>query len=179
MLNIIIEPVEQYDSVNEEFIFSKRYEFKIEHSLVSLTKWESRWCKPFIDKEPKTHEEILDYVRCMTITQNVPNEAYSLLSTENFRQINKYIELPMTATRLNHPKSNGSSESVTSELLYYWMISQNIPFECQKWHLNRLLMLINVCNVKNSPPKKMSRQELIDRNTRLNAERKKRLNSEG
>lgn len=122
----------------------------------------------------------MDYVKCMTVTKNVPREVYYCLTKENIKAINDYIGAPMTATHFASDRSpNGSREQVTSELIYYWMIALNIPFECQKWHLNRLLTLIRVCNIKNQPPKKMSKRAIMDRNTALNAARRKRLNTTG
>lgn len=135
--------------------------------------------KPFLVKDPKTVAETIDYIKCMTITQNVDPLVYNSLTNENIEEINHYIDLPMTATTFREDNSPKSREIVTSELIYYWMISLNIPMECQKWHLNRLLTLIRVCNVKNSPPKKMSRRELANRNAALNAARRKKLNSKG
>ena len=180
MLQITIPAVEQWDEVNQEFITTKEQTLQLEHSLVSLSKWESKWCKPFLSKEIKTYEETADYVRCMTITQNVDPDIYKFITTENMKQVNDYIDAPMTATWFTDDKNKkGSTEQITSELIYYWMISLNVPFECQKWHLNRLLTLIRVCNVKNQPPKKMSRREVMSRNRDLNAARRKQLNARG
>ncbi len=135
--------------------------------------------KPFLTKDVKTVAETIDYIKCMTITQNVDPLVYNSLTNANIEEINHYIDLPMTATTFREDHSPKSREIVTSELIYYWMISLNIPMECQKWHLNRLLTLIRVCNVKNTPPKKMSRRELANRNAALNAARRKKLNSKG
>ena len=180
MLYITVPAVEQWDEVKNEFIQSKEQTLQLEHSLVSLSKWESKWCKAFLTKTPKTEEETLDYIKCMTITQNVDPEVYGRLTADNIRQINKYIEAPMTATCFSEDKnSKGSRETVTSELIYYWMIALNIPFECQKWHLNRLLTLVKVCNVKNAPPKKMSKKDLMSRNAKLNAARRQQFNTRG
>jgi hypothetical protein len=116
----------------------------------------------------------------MTITQNVDPEVYLHLSAENIAQVNEYIDAPMTATVFHEEKTGKASrEKTTAELIYYWMIAQNIPFECQKWHLNRLLTLIRVCNVKNTPPEKKSKGEIMRRNAALNAARKKQLNTRG
>jgi hypothetical protein len=115
----------------------------------------------------------------MTITQNVDPNVYNRLSNENITTINNYIDAPMTATTFSNTNTSKSREIITSELIYYWMISLNIPMECQKWHLNRLLTLIRVCNVKNTPPKKMSGKEIMSRNAALNAARRKKLNSKG
>lgn len=180
MLKITVPASELWDEVNEEFIYRKEQTLQLEHSLVSLSKWESKWNKAFLGKQEKTDEEILDYVRCMTLTQNVDPEVYTRLSNDNYSKINAYIEAPMTATCFFDDKQfKGSRETVTSELIYYWMITYNIPVEFQKWHLNRLLTLIRICNIKNSPPKKRSTRELMKRNAALNAARKNRLKTRG
>lgn len=181
MLQITISPTEQWDESKQEFVYPKAYTLQLEHSLVSLSKWESKWNKAFLSKRDKTYEETLDYIRCMTITKNVDPEAYLYLSNENIDAINRYIDAPMTATyfREDDDRRGGSRETVTSELIYYWMISLNIPFECQKWHLNRLLTLIKVCNIKNAPPKRRSRREIMSQNAKLNAARRKQLNTRG
>ena len=180
MLEITIPATELWDEINEEFITTKEQTLRLEHSLVSLSKWESKWCKPFLSKTNKTDEEMLDYVRCMTLTQNVPYEVYRCLTDDNIHKIYEYIDAPMTATWFNDDNTKGTSrEQTTSELIYYWMIALNIPFECQKWHLNRLLTLIRVCNIKNQPPKKMSKRDIMSRNAALNAARRNRLNTKG
>lgn len=179
MLQITIPATEQWDEINQEFLSSKETTLRLEHSLVSLSKWESKWCKPFLDKKDKTYEETIDYVKCMTLTPNVDPTIYYTLTEENIKQINEYISAPMTATYINDNKRGGSREIVTSELIYYWMITLNIPFECEKWHLNRLLTLVKVCNIKNQPPKKMSKKSIMSRNAALNAARRKRLNTKG
>ena len=180
MLEITIPATELWDERNEEFITAKEQTLRLEHSLVSLSKWESKWCKPFLSKTNKSDEEIIDYIRCMTLTQNVPDEVYRCLTDDNIRKINEYIDAPMTATWFHEDKTKGTSrEQTTSELIYYWMIALNIPFECQKWHLNRLLTLIRVCNIKNQPPKKMSKRDIMSRNAALNAARRKQLSTKG
>lgn len=179
MLKVVVPSVELYDEEKEEFFTTKRQVLQLEHSLVSISKWESTWNKPFLSKDKKTTEEVLDYIRCMTITQNVPPITYKLLPIEALEQINDYIEQPMTATTFSNTGGTINREVITSEIIYYWMIALNIPMECQKWHLNRLLTLINVCNIKNQPPKKMGKKELINRNRDLNRARKEALNTKG
>ena len=180
MLTITIPATEMWDEKNEKFIDIKECRLQLEHSLVSLSKWESKWCKPFLFTNDKTAEEIMDYVRCMTLTTNVSPEVYYGLTSENIKAINAYIEAPMTATHFGSEQNgSGKREVVTSELIYYWMIALNIPFECQKWHLNRLLTLIRICNIKNQPAKKMSRKEIMSRNAVLNAARRKQLGTKG
>ena len=178
-LTVIIEP-EQYNELTQEFVPAKTKTLQLEHSLVSVSKWESKWCKSFLAVGEKTYEETIDYIKCMTLTQNVNPEIYEKLSNANIEEINKYIESPMTATYFNEPTQHKSSrEVITSELIYYWMIALNIPFECKKWHLNRLLTLIRVCNIKNTPPKKMGKGEIMSRNAAINAARRKQYNSKG
>ena len=180
MLEIVIPETEQWDEVNQEFITSNRQILRLEHSLVSLSKWESKWKKPFLSNKEKTYEETIDYIKCMTLTQNVNDTVYNLLDKDNIEKINKYIGDPMTATTFKEdPNKKGGREIITSELIYYWMISLNIPFECQKWHLNRLLTLIKVCGIKNQPPKKMGKKDVMSRNAALNAARRKQMNSRG
>lgn len=180
MLKIIVPANEQWDETNQKFIRTKEQVLQLEHSLVSLKKWESKWCKPFLSKEAKTFEETVDYIRCMTINQNVDPNVYFCLTNKNIEEINRYIEAPMTATWFPNDKSGRtSSEQITAELIYFWMISFNIPVEFQKWHLNSLLTLIKVCNVKNQPSKKMSRRETMNQYAALNKARRQKYNSKG
>jgi hypothetical protein len=180
MLQITIPAVELWDERKQEFVTTKEQTLQLEHSLVSLSKWESKWCKPFLTKQEKNFEEILDYIKCMTITQNVDPEVYNYLTNKNIEEINNYINAPMTATYFSDDKTaKPNREQITAELIYYWMIALNIPFACQKWHLNRLLTLIKVCNIKNQPPKKRSRKEIMSRNAALNAIRRKQLSTKG
>lgn len=173
MFKITIPAIERYDEINNLFIVSNAQTLTLEHSLVSLSKWESRWCKPFLSKGEKTHEETIDYVKCMTTTQNVDQSVYENLTNENLEDIRRYIEADMTATTFSNDKSKTTNrEVITAEIIYYWMIAMTIPFECQKWHLNRLLTLINVCNIKNAPPKKMNKRDLARKNSALNEQRK-------
>lgn len=172
---------EGWDEENEVFVEPKYQTLQLEHSLVSLSKWESRWCKPFFSQDKRTDEETNDYIRCMTITQNVNPDVYTKITDENVKEVIEYINAPMTATWFNEQKGGkgGKSEQITSELIYYWMIALNIPFDCQKWHLNRLLTLIRVCNVKNEPAKKMGRKEQFAQQRALNAARRKKYNTKG
>lgn len=170
---------EKWDDNKQEFIEPKKQILQLEHSLVSLSKWESKWCKPFLSSN-KTDDEILDYIKCMTVTPNVNPLVYNYLTGINIQEIVDYINSPMTAATF--PKDNktkSSREIVTADLIYYWMISLQIPFECQKWHLNRLLALIRVCDIKNSPPKKRSRSEIAAEYARINAARRKQYKTKG
>lgn len=180
MLTLTIPAKELWDENKEAFIYTKEQTLCLEHSLVSLSKWESKWNKAFLSSREKTDEEILDYIKCMTLTPNVSSDVYHCLTQGDFVKINEYIAAPMTATVFSEDKTARTSrEIVTSELIYYWMIALNIPFECQRWHLNRLLTLIKVCNIKNQPPKKRSKREIMSRNAALNAARRKQLNTSG
>jgi hypothetical protein len=179
MLKVTIPAIELYDEAKEEFVSLKEQTLQLEHSLVSLSKWESQWNKPFLSKESKTIEETVDYIKCMTTNKNVDEDVYKYIPDNIIKQVSEYIEAPMTATKFSNEKKSINREIITAEIIYYWMIALNIPFECQKWHLNRLLTFINVCNLKNAPPKKMGKQELASRNTSLNAARKQQLNSRG
>lgn len=180
MLQITIPGREFFDEETQTFFSTKEQTLQMEHSLVSLSKWEAKWNKAFLGKQEKTPEEILDYFRCMTITKNVDPKVYNLLTQEQIDQINEYINAPMTATYFSNNKNGPiSRETITSELLYYWMIAFNIPFECQKWHLNRLITLIRVCDVKSSGGKKMSKADIAKRNASLNAARRAKLRTRG
>ena len=181
MLRLTSPAYEIWDEINNNFIQRKEQTLQLEHSLVSLSKWESKWCKPFLSDKGLTNEETIDYIRCMTLTQSVPPDTYSRLTPEHINQVIEYINAPMTATTINERQEHGriNREIVTAELIYYWMIALNINFECRKWHLNQLLTLIKVCNIKNSPPKKMGKGEIMRRNAALNAARRQKLNTKG
>lgn len=180
MLRLKIAPTEMWDERKQEFVQTGERELMLEHSLVSLAKWESKWQKPFLDQKPKTGDEMLDYVRCMTITQNVSPETYSRLTTGNMAEIEQYISRPMIATTFSAEQhGNRNGEKTTAELIYYWMVTLSIPFECEKWHLNRLLALIRVCNLKNQPARKKSQRAILQENRALNAARRQRLRTRG
>lgn len=181
MLTIVIPAIDEcWDERNETFVSFPAQTLQLEHSLVSLSKWESKWHKAFLSKKERSLEETIDYIKCMTITPHVDPSVYYRLSSDNIREIDEYIENPMTATVIRENKNGQiNNDVITSELIYYWMIALNIPFECQKWHLNRLITLIRVCNLKNAPAKKMSTGEIMRRNAALNAARRQQLNSKG
>lgn len=180
ILRITIPSVEVYDEVKEEFFYTKEYKLSLQHSLVSLAKWEARWEKPFLGEEVRTREETLDYIKCMTITQNIPDSAYNFLDVESLNKIKRHIKAPMTATVITkRPGTPTNKEVYTAEIIYYWMIALNIPVEYQTWHLSRLLTLIEVCNIKNNPPKKMGRQETLRMHRQLNRERMEKLKTKG
>lgn len=183
MLKITVPSCKYWDSKREMFFTypEKPITLQLEHSLVSLSKWEAKWKKPFLSNaKDRTMEESLDYIRCMTITPNVDPALYYHIPEDIFNKIKEYIEDPMTATTFsdNRPQK-ANREIITSELIYYWMASLQIPFECEKWHLNRLMTLIKVCSIKNEPQKKMSTNEIRARNKALNDARRKAMHTKG
>ena len=182
MLTINIPAIEMYDDTTNEFVNIEEQTLELEHSLVSLSKWESKWHKPFISKNEKTLEETLDYIECMTLTPNVDPNVYQWMAYNNsiVSQVNAYIDDSQTASIVNdNNKGKNTGEFITAETFYFWMISLQIPFECQYWHLNRLIALIKFCSAKNAPKKKMSRNEILSQNAKLNAARRKAANSKG
>lgn len=180
MLQIKIPDIELYDEANNRFVTRKGCVLTMEHSLLSLAKWESKWHVPFLTDKQQTIEQTIDYYRCMTITKNVNPLIYENIDQKIADEIDKYINDPMTATWFNNTSSGKEDRSViTAEIIYYQMIALGIPFECEKWHLNRLMTLIRVVSTKSAPPKKMSKDEILAQQRRLNAERKARLNTKG
>ena len=181
MLTITIPSTSFFNEATEEFLDIKGTTLQMEHSLVSLTKWESKWHKPFLSKTKKTKEEIIDYYRCMTITQNVNPLIYLAFTSVQTKEIDRYLEDPMTATTISgQSKTKRTGGIVTAELIYYKMVVHQIPFDpCEKWHLNRLLMLIQVCDEKNQKPRKMSAKEAAAQRYAQNATRRAELNSKG
>jgi hypothetical protein len=180
MLRITVPGVEHFDDSTQEFITRGDVVLELEHSLASLSKWESKYEKPFLGDSEKTMEEILGYIKAMTLTPEVPEEVFHKLSEENFTAINEYIDAKMSATWFHDAQpAPRSRDIITAEIIYYWMITFQIPFECESWHLNRLFTLIRVCNIKQSKPKKMSRSEMAARNRELNAQRKSQLGTRG
>ena len=178
-LHVYVNGTELYDSQRHMFIQTKPHKLVLEHSLISLSKWESKHHKMWLETKNKTGQELLDYIRCMTINGDVPEEAYYALSAQNINDILTYMEDPMTASSVYNPPRNSRSEPVSSELIYYWMIQYGIPFECEKWHINRLLMLINICSRKSSTMSKADRKAMDERRAALNAQRKAKLHTKG
>lgn len=180
MLTIILGATDVFDDEAQTFGSQGGVELQLEHSLLSVSKWESKHEKPFLDSKERTPEEVYSYIECMLLTQNPPGNFLQQLSKENFEQINAYIDRKMTATWFSEiePKTR-NREIVTSELIYYWMTVFNIPFECENWNLNRLFTLIRICNVKQDKPKKMSRSDIARRNRELNERRKAELGTKG
>ena len=177
---IVVPDLRLFDDSKQEFVAIKGTTFKIQHSLVSLSKWEERWHKPFLSKTEKTQEELIDYVKCMTITQNVNPEIYDYLPVTIMNEIIEYMNDPMTATTIKkNPNRPPNRQIITAEVIYGWMIGLNIPMEFQKWHLNKLMTLIEVVNEQNSPSKKMGKNATIAQNRSLNAARRAALHTKG
>lgn len=184
MLQITIPEREYFDDEKQEFTTIKEQTLTLEHSLISISKWESKWKKPFLIRANRTYAESIDYIRCMTLNSNVGDDVYRNISQAEFDKITEYIDDKMSATWFNdngniNKRPGAKGQAVTSELIYYWMIAFNIPFECQKWHLNRLLTLIKICEIKNTPPKKMKKKDIYARNKSLNEARKRNLGTRG
>lgn len=179
VLEIATEP-EGWNAEKNEFVEPKSEKISLEHSLISLSKWESKWHKPFLSEKNMSDEEFTDYVKCMTVSKHVDPDIYDYFTVPNYKAVMDYIGDPMTATTISDKgKRAGKKEIITSELIYYWMVELGIPFECEKWHINRLLTLIRVCLIKKTPPKKMSKRSIMERNAALNAARKKQYNTLG
>jgi hypothetical protein len=180
VLTIVIPETEEFDPVTSTFTIEKKEVLSLEHSLVSLSKWESKWKKPFLSGQDKTLEETIDYIRCMTISSNVSPEAYYALTRRDVKLIESYMNDPMTATTISNNKVKNNRDIITSELIYYWMTELGIPFQpCEKWHINRLLMLIEVCSLKRQKPKNMSPAAIARQNHALNAARRAKHHSRG
>lgn len=180
MLELTVGEQEYFDEDKEEFVKLGGFAVQLEHSLVSLSKWESKFEKPFLTKDPKTDVEALAYVECMILTPDYPQDILMRLTEDDIKRINAYIDAKMSATWFNEQgPQRRSSEVITSELIYYWMLSFQIPSECENWHLNRLFNLIKVCSIKNAKPKKMSRAETVQQQRNLNAQRKAQMGTTG
>lgn len=185
MLELVIPPREYTIETPEgDVLFGKTPggTLLLEHSLISLSKWESKYKKPFLNNsEPKTKEESLYYIKCMTLNKGVSDDLYSSLTNSDIDKVNAYIDDSMSATWFNE-ESKGRRRGngvITSELIYYWMVALQIPIELEKWHINRLITLIKICEIKQQDPKKMKKSEILARNRKLNAARRKRTGSKG
>jgi len=182
VLTLIIKGKEFFNEETQEFYTDEDEDVVVEfeHSLVSLSKWESIYKVPFLSANDKTPEGIFEYLQLMIVSKDVDPAILYKCSEEDLKRIQEYIDSSESATTFGEmPGRKGPGEVITSELIYYWMVAFNIPFECQYWHLNRLFALVRICNIKNQPPKKMSKHEIASRNRDLNAQRKAALNTKG
>lgn len=183
MLVLNLPADEEFDSTTNEFIYNPEIKnIQFEHSLLSLSKWEMHYHKPFLSKQEKTTEETIYYLKCMCLNdRNVPDNTFNRIARNPslVREIHDYLENPMSATTFSDNENKPNNSIITNELIYYDMIALQIPIDFEKWHLNRLLTLIKVCSIKNQPPKKMSKSEIYARNAEMNAERKAKLNTKG
>ena len=180
MLSIIVPLTEGFNEATGEFVTMQSFELQLEHSLVSLSKWESEFEKPFLGKDDKTSAETLAYIRAMVLTAGVPAEVFQHLSKDNVQAINDYINAAQTATTFRElgPK-RPTRDIITAEIIYYWMVALSIPQECEMWHLNRLLTLVKVINQKNQPKRKMGRREMMQQQRSLNAQRRESMGTRG
>lgn len=180
MLKIKVPATQLFNEETSEFIYTKETELSLEHSLVSISKWESKWHKPYIETKEKTNDELLNYIECMTITQNVDPNVFKAIPENEINKIVEYISDPMTATTFcENKKQTGKKEILTAEILYYYMFKAGVPKECEKWHLNRLITLLRVFGEKDAPPKKMSKNDVLAQNRALNAQRRAKMKSKG
>lgn len=180
MLRLYIPGTEDFDETTQEFVTSEAVVLELEHSLATLSKWESIHETPFLTNKDLTREQTLSYILVMIQNEVVPGRILQRLTEEHLSEIKEYIGRKMTATWFaEDPNPKPPKEVITAEIIYYWMISANVPFECQHWHLSKLLTLIRVCSMKNQPPKKMSRREVMERNRMLNAQRRAQSGSKG
>ena len=194
MLTLTIPGKQNWDPVKQEFLYTAPVELKLEHSLLSLAKWESKWHIPFLSNAgAMTREQGLDYLRCMTVSKGVPPEVYTRLTREQCDALNAYMNDPATATwfrgerKPNEPppadtrprRRTGSGTETTAEVIYSQMFQLGIPKECEKWHLNRLLTLIRVCQESQNPPKKMRSREWAAERKALNEKRKAKMHTRG
>ena len=183
MLNIKIKGQELFIPDKNEFVTISDQVLKLEHSLVSISAWEEKWHEKFLNPNIQmTQEQVLDYIKCMTLNEDFPEEAYNFLSSEDVKQIKEYMEDPHTATTINtlgQNRKKHTNKVTTAEEIYYMMFSYGIPKECETWHINKLLTLIEVFSVKNGGEKKMSTREIMQQNAALNAARKAKLNTKG
>lgn len=179
MLKLTIPKSEDFNERTSEFEIHTEVVVELEHSLVSLSKWESKWEKPFLGEDEKSDEQTLDYIKFMCLDENLPEEVFSRFTTTMFERVRDYIQASMTATWFKEDKGRPSREVITSEIIYYWMIQNNVPVEFQHWHLNRLITLLKVCSHKNKPPEKMNPRDAAAKQRALNEARKAKYNTSG
>lgn len=184
MLKITIPAKEMWDERNEQFVYTQATELTLEHSLISVSKWESKWKRCFLENGPNGYEEVMDYVKCMCIGKIPDDTTLKNLTQKDFKEITDYIQDTKSASKIislgnQQGGRHGKTDSLTSEMIYFYMCSFNIPFECEKWHLSRLLKLIEISNIKNNPGKKMSNKSVLQSYSKLNAERRAKYHTKG
>lgn len=180
MLRLQVPELELFDETTEEILFQPASVLVLEHSLASLSKWESIWKTSFINTDDKTTEQTISYIKCMNQTPDIPDYVFENLTSKHYNEIEAYITDKATATTFGQRKGNGAGTSIiTAEIIYYWMVSLNIPLECEHWHLNKLIALIEVCDRKNSPNKKMSKTELAAKTREINERNRAKFNTRG
>lgn len=196
MLKLKIMGRQYWDPVKAEFFRTPDTELRLEHSLFSLAKWENNWHVPFLSNAEKmTKEQLIDYLRCMTVGKDEPTEVYNRLTREQYQAIQEYMEDPATATWFRgeakpsewknggrakpRPRARKGGTETTAEVIYAQMFTLGIPKECEMWHLNRLLTLIRVCQESTAPPKKMSRSDRMAQQRMLNEQRRAKLHTRG
>lgn len=177
-LNIPIGEEEYYDEIADRFVTPSKT-VHLEHSLLAVSKWESKYEKPFLNDTEHSDSETVDYIKMMGLPSEIPDELFRLLTQEQISEINNYISRKHTATWFRESESKPSRQVITSELIYYWMFANQIPIECETWNINRLLTLIRIFSEKNQPEKKMSREDISRRNRELNAKRRAAMKTKG
>lgn len=178
-LKLDIPQTELFDESTNKVYMCKPCSITLEHSLVSIHKWEQKYHRSFFSKGPKTRDELLDYIRFMTLTSNVDPLVYYSLKSYHFKDIDEYMNNPMTASTIVDTNQGKSRDVVTAELVYWWMIEFQIPYECRKWHIKTLMSLIRVCNAKSQKPKKMPKKAVMNQYSALNELRRQQMNSRG
>ncbi len=180
MLKLTVVGQELFNEETSEFIIGPDFVLELEHSLVSLSKWESKFQKPFLSKDQKSPEEVLAYIEFMILTEDLPENLMLSLTREHFDVVQNYIDSAESATTFGQlPKQRGRGETITSELVYYWLVAFQIPFEVERWHLNRLFALIRICNLKNQKPEKQSKGEKARQFRELNEKRRAQYGTTG
>lgn len=171
MLAIVLPATDQFESL----------ELDLEHSLISLSKWESKYEKPFFSSNGLAPEELMDYISMMIVGDRPPKNLRHRITSDQIMLISDYISSKQTATWFREEQnSKKTSEAVTSELIYYWLVQFNIDFyPTETWHINRLMTLVKICGIKQTPPKKMSKSEQAEHMRRLNAQRREQLGTKG
>lgn len=175
MLELHISETELWDPVSEKFLLVKEQSLPLEHSLLSISKWEEKWHKPMplINNERLSGDEFLDYVRCMTISRNPDPLVYRCITAREVEAIMAYINDPHTATWFGNEKSGGNDKRpLTTELIYHLMFAFGVSKECEKWHLNRLMTQLRVEYEESKPSKKKTPAEIAERHRMLNAKRR-------